>query len=160
MTRDLEKTLVEKMQDEEFLALDEIVDMGDTAVDPLRKLLAENQDALIRQRAAVALGRIAAPQGAEALRQSLSDPVAPVVISALNALGSMKAEGAEADVQGLLGSADASIRRVAAKTLGNLGDPGAVSALQRVVEREDESSDVVSAAALALRQLSDRAESP
>jgi HEAT repeat protein len=159
METDLQKAIIEKMQDEEFQTLDEIVRMGDTAVGLLRKILVEEKDPLIRQRAAVALGRIGAPESVQELRESLNDPVAPVVISALNALASMKAQGTEKDVERLLNSADTSVRRTAVKTLGSLGDPAAITALESVMGREGESDDVVAAAAQALRQLSDIAES-
>jgi HEAT repeat protein len=52
-----------------------------------------------------------------------------------------------------------SVRRTAAKTLGSLGDPAAINALESVVGREGENPAVVTAAAQALRQLSDIAES-
>jgi HEAT repeat protein len=159
MAADLQQSLIEKMQDEEFQSLDEIIRMGDIVVEPLRRILVEEKDPMIRQRAAVALGRIGAAESVQELRESLRDPVAPVVISALNALAAIQAQGTEPDVERLLSSADVSVRMTAAKTLGSLGDPSAINALESVVSREGENPDVVTVAAQALRQLLDIAES-
>jgi HEAT repeat protein len=157
MPQDDQATLRALLQGEEFNDLEEIVGMPEDRVVPALTAMLADEDPLIRQRAAIALGRIGSDRAAPALRERLHDPSVPVVLSAIRALGGgMEDAESASEISELLRSEDASIRGVAAEALGDMALPEAEEALTRLLSAEDEEF-VRDKAAASLRRLLRRA---
>ncbi len=105
-----------------------LADIGDAAVDPLIGLL-EDPDPILRQEAAVALGRIAPARATGPFLKLLSDENQSVRFWAISALGQVRAEEAVGPLIGILEGRTKSTSRAAAVALGRIGSPAAVDAL-------------------------------
>lgn len=160
MPKITKSNLRKMLLDEEFHELDELVELPEKKVVPLLSdLMKKDKDALVRQRCAIALGYIGDEKSADALSDRLDDDSEPVVISAIRALGQLKAEAHVEQVTKQLKSKDASIRRYAAQALGVIAVPKSEKPLTDLLEEEDEEF-VRDSAAESLRELHRRASSP
>jgi HEAT repeat protein len=166
-----ESILAPLLQDKlEFVRRETAYALGQTrsraAVGPLANLLSSDKEASVRAAAAVALGQIRDEIAVPALSQVLS-PAAPsskkkkskpkeddfVIRAAAESLGRI---GSRAGVNPLIGvltdeSSATEVKRVAAASLGLIGDPSARPALQAALASED--PYLSSAAREALRRI-------
>ncbi len=104
----------------------------------LAELLGSAPDAVVRARAAWALGNLGGAAAAVTLEHALSDPAPDVRVQAAYALG--RVQGAPvipALASLLLKDSDVRVRRAAAHTLGVLSDSAATSALRAAAEDSD-----------------------
>lgn len=122
------------------------------AIAILSKML-EDEDASVRQRAAVALAVLG--QSAEdlkpLLRAAVTDSQAPIRAAAFGALARVGDQDSADLFIIALRDGDPLVRRVAAAGLGYLGDPAAVPPLLRALDRDD--PELVKAAAVSLGKL-------
>ena len=148
------KANIRKMlDDEEFGHLSELIELPDDKIVPiLSDLMRKDTDPLIRQRCAIALGKIGEPKSASALTDLLEDDSKPVVISAVRALGELKDTTCVERVTGLLKSDDPSIRRSAAQSLGVIAAPESEQVLTDFLDSEPEEF-VRECAMVSLREL-------
>jgi HEAT repeat protein len=143
------------LQDEEFGRLPDIVSMGEEAVPVLTDVLSGDADPLMRQRAAIALGRIGAPTAADALMSALDDPNPPVAIAAIDGVSRLRHGAAMGRIRRLVEHEDPSVRRHAVTAIGAVGEQEDKTLLQEVIGR-DASDAVRDAASRAMRTLLDQ----
>jgi HEAT repeat protein len=140
--------------------VDEIVEIGEPAVDYLIKAL-EDRNEGVRERAAVALGEIgdkgAVPELIERFKDENEDM--DVRVSAAKALGKIKDEGAVPELIKGLKNEKLEIRKIAAEVLMEIGEP-AVPYLIKVLKNKDENWYVRRVAAVALGEIGDKGAVP
>lgn len=117
------------------------------AVHAIEQQLASEQ-AEVRRRAAVDLGRLPVPVQRRLLPRLFTDPDPEVRLAVADAALAIRLAGAGARVSKWLSDSDARVREAAAEVLRVLRDPGSVPGLGRALEDSDVS--VRKAAALAL----------
>jgi HEAT repeat protein len=147
------------MLDEEFGQLNEIVSLGSEATRALTQILQDDSDPLMRQRAAIALGRMSDPQCEDAMVDALEDRDAPVVIAAIDGLVRMGSRKAAPGLRELRRRRDVSLKARVVNAVGALGSDEDVKWLRSVLAR-DQSSVVREAASAALTALTEREASP
>ncbi|MCC6349316.1 MAG: HEAT repeat domain-containing protein [Candidatus Eisenbacteria bacterium] len=111
-------------------------DRRDWSGGDLRRLLADSS-AVVRARAALAVGRLQDSAAAPALLPLLADPSAPVRREAVFALGQIGWKGARVPLERSLGDADAGVGALAVEALGKLGDMAATPAVVRALDASD-----------------------
>jgi HEAT repeat protein len=120
---------------------------------------AKGQDPRIRRYLALALGRLGNPLAAESLLGGLDDEDPETQIHSMWALGALRERRAvPALIQLLREHRDPGVRKMAAYTLGALGDPAATAPLAAALE--DTAPDVGWNAAIALARLGDGRAAP
>jgi protein-S-isoprenylcysteine O-methyltransferase Ste14 len=107
---------------------DALADIGEPAVVPLIGLL-DDPDPAIRQEAARALGRMAAPEAAGPLLRHLDDENQSVQYWVIDALGRIRSEEAVGRLLTILDRRTKSTSRAAAVALGRIDSPAAVEGL-------------------------------
>lgn len=112
------------------MAIPEIVQFGDDAVDELIQLLEKSSDPDARYGAAHALGEIRSMRAAPALIKSLNDEHTAVRFFSLDALGKMKALEAIPPISDLLNDESPSVREHANAILIQFGTPEAFQILK------------------------------
>jgi hypothetical protein len=104
----------------------------------LSELLGSAPEAVVRARAAWALGNIGGAAAAAPLENALRDPAPDVRVQAAYALGRIQDARAIPALAGiLLRDSDVTVRRAAVRTLGLLSDSAATSALRAAAEDPD-----------------------
>jgi HEAT repeat protein len=147
-----EDDVKELLQDEEFQRLPDVVNLGSDAVPVLTDVLTSDPDPLMRQRAAIALGRMDAPAAGDALEAALNDASAPVAIAAIDAVMLLDHRPAIGNLRRLAKHEDVSVRGHAVKAIGTLGDEDDEALLHELVTN-DRSDMVRDAASRAVRNL-------
>jgi HEAT repeat protein len=99
-----------------------------------------------RSLAAIALGQIGDPRAGPAMVEVLRDKSTNLQLAALKSLGKLKYQQAAPKVRRFLAASDPRKRRVAAQTLGQLQDKGAISELLKIAHSD--TSPLVRPAAL------------
>lgn len=92
------------------------------AVEPVSKILVEDEHPATRRLAAIALGRIGDPTGSPALRKALTDSDTANQQWAIRSLGLLRDRESVEFLIAKLGSDHAGIRQFAARALGEIGD--------------------------------------
>jgi cyclophilin family peptidyl-prolyl cis-trans isomerase/HEAT repeat protein len=95
-------------------------DLSDLVADP---------DAVVRGRAAIAIGRVGLAEGVSVLQAALVDPAETVRGNAAFALGLLASRESVPAIQALLTDPSVSVRGRAVEALGLVGDPGAATAI-------------------------------
>lgn len=110
----------------------------------------EGGDPRVRRYLAWAIGRLASPpaNAVDVLRAALSDPDNETLISVIWALASLGGQSAVGDIEGLYGSDDAGVRKMAVYALGTLAGTGDHATLRNALD--DPAPDVRWNAAVAL----------
>jgi hypothetical protein len=124
------------------------------SADVLAKALGFDADALVRSKAAWALGTMGAASAgaAPALHKAVtSDAASSVRYMAAWALGRMGAQGGGAALAQALRDSDVAVRAQAAKSLGEVGDKSVIGDLKRLLA--DSAKQVRNAGILALQRL-------
>lgn len=102
-------------------------------------MLVEDGDAVVRARAAIALGELGTLRAARPLMAALDDPSPLVRMQALRTLGRTDPEAAVPEVGAVLvNDPDPDVRRVAARTLGRVGSSEAHAALESAAGESEE----------------------
>ncbi|QDX41312.1 HEAT repeat domain-containing protein [Salarchaeum sp. JOR-1] len=145
--------LIEKMGDSEYMkrhALDALTHMGnENALDKLSELANRREIPAIE-----AIGKIGSADGLNAVQEYTESESNPELQKAgLRAVGEIGSEEATQDVANQLVSENESVRSVAARSLGLLGDTRAIDPLAGVLADADESESVRASAAWALVQI-------
>lgn len=111
---------------------------------------ADGDDPRLRRYLALAIGRLAAPpeDAVSELRGALNDPDNETRISVIWALASLGDASIVADIEGMYGSDDAGVRKMAVYALGTLPGSGDHSTLRNALD--DPAADVQWNAAVAL----------
>jgi HEAT repeat protein len=128
--------------------------LGRRAVEPLIDRLAD-EDAVVRENAALVLGQVGDVRAVEPLAKALADPVVRVRWRAATALGALRAPAEIEPLIRALHDPDLGVRTAAAQALGELGDTAAVLPLLTLV-RSAATPEVRAAAISALPGLGDR----
>ncbi|GAA0658410.1 HEAT repeat domain-containing protein [Salarchaeum japonicum] len=145
--------LIEKMGDSEYMkrhALDALKHMGnENALDKLSELANRREIPAIE-----AIGKIGSEDGLDAVQEYTASESNPELQKAgLRAVAEIGAEEATQDVANQLVAENESVRSVAARSLGLIGDTRAIDPLAGVLGDEDESESVRASAAWALVQI-------
>jgi cyclophilin family peptidyl-prolyl cis-trans isomerase/HEAT repeat protein len=111
----------------------------------LTRLVADD-DAAIRRRASLAIGRVGLQEGVEALVPRLSDPDPDVRQAAAFALGLLAEASATEPLRAALADPDPLVRGRAAEALGSIGAKGAAGDVGRVAAEYARSAPVASMA--------------
>ncbi|GAB4519975.1 MAG: hypothetical protein OHK0046_29630 [Anaerolineae bacterium] len=130
-------------------AVDALVNMGTPALEPLLQALRYRQ-ALARQNAAQALGKLHLPGAIPALIEALSDPVMLVRVGAVVALIELGAPAVEPLIEAL-DHQEIHVRVGAVEALGAIKDARAVEPLQALVD--DTNTRLRKSVRFALRQI-------
>jgi HEAT repeat protein len=135
-------------------ALGKLRDKG--AMDALMKAL-KDESLWVRRAAADALGAVGDPKAVSALQGALADPEPLVRAGAVCALGHLPTARARHLLQQAARNGDAVLRWCAARSLGQVGDMGALPALQRLQDDEGvffgrPTADVATASIAAIRK--------
>jgi hypothetical protein len=124
----------------------------DAAVAELIRILAQDPDPVVRNRAALTLSRRRDPRATPALTAALGDQHPSVRIQAVRGLRRVEGErAAEVLARVLLSDADPSVRRVTVSVLSSIRDAAAGSALGTAMSADSDAS-VRQAAAAAYRR--------
>ena len=110
-------------------AVSELAERGESAVEPLVKILANASNALSRRNAVWALSRIEGDAARAAARDALNDDDEINRQAALHCVGLRRDARAKAALTGLLRNASPQNCRAAAEALGRIGDPSSVAPL-------------------------------
>jgi len=150
---DMVLLLIEKMGDSEFMkrhALDALKHMGnENAMEKLRELANRREIPAIE-----AIGKIGSEDGLDAVQEyTASDSNPQLQKAGLRAVAEIGSAEATQDVANQLVAENESVRSVAARSLGLLGDTRAIDPLADVLADEDESESVRASAAWALVQI-------
>jgi putative heme-binding domain-containing protein len=114
-------------------AIQQLVDLGETAVPHLTETLANAKNVDIRTRAVFILYRIGSSQALSGVRTALNDSEVQVAVAAARSLGLAKDVASISTLIDLLDGEEA-IKRQAATALGQIGSPAAVPALLSAAE--------------------------
>ncbi|MGD1890592.1 MAG: HEAT repeat domain-containing protein, partial [Cyclobacteriaceae bacterium] len=114
-------------------AIQQLVDLGETAVPYLSETLSTAEGPDIRTRVVFILYRIGSSQALSAVRTALNDSEVPVAVAAARSLGLAQDTASVSPLIDLLDRAEA-IKRQAATALGQIGNPAAVPALLSAAE--------------------------
>lgn len=137
MINDISKKIDELISAEEYNGLNDLVKLGTKATPRLVTILSKDTDALMRKRAAIALGKIRDKTVIKSLVDQLIDKDPTVVISIIDALASMGQKKYSEKIVPFLNNSDASVRRHAAKALGNLKAKDTKKDLEKLLEKEE-----------------------
>jgi hypothetical protein len=126
-----------------------------SAVADLSRVLVEDAAAIVRARAAIALGELGMLRAVRPILAALGDPSPLVRMQAIRALGRTDPEAAVTELGAvLISDPDPGVRRVAARTLGRLGGRAAQMALEAATGDADEPvrRDITEALARSMRR--------
>lgn len=137
MVNDIDKKIEDLMSSEEYDGLGELVKLGKKVTPKLVEILSKHSDPLMRQRAAIALGRIRDKAAAKPLVDSLGDKNPIIVMSAIDALALLGEKKLSENIKPLLKSTDASVRRRAVKALGTLGNKKSKPYLEEICDKDE-----------------------
>ena len=140
-------------------AMEAVGELGEVALAPLLVALEQNDDYLVRMRAAITLGKLGDPRAVEDLGVAVKDddewPVRQKAADALGELGDARAvDPLIAALREKKGNYSYEVQMAAAAALAKIGDPRAVTALGDAVKYDDE-WPVRKAAAQALGEIGD-----
>lgn len=140
-------------------AMEAVGELGEVALAPLLVALEQNDDYLVRMRAAIALGKLGDARAVVALGVAVKDddewPVRQEAADALGELGDARAvDPLIAALREKKGNYSYEVQMAAAAALAKIGDPQAVRALGDAVKYDDE-WPVRKAAAQALGEIGD-----
>lgn len=124
-------------------------------VDLLAGVVADDESAMVREKAAWALGMIESDRAVPALTEAAGDPSEAVRAQVAWALGMIESVDGVDPLLGLLGDANPDVRSQAAWGLGMIESPGAVAGLSSAFAAEGE-ADVRSQIIWALGMIEDR----
>ncbi len=94
----------------------------------------------MRERARVALVRIATPEACAALRAALTEAAPAFQVALLNSLSDLRDGDSLKHAKELVSASDASVRAAAARTLAWTGDPAYVPVIDEVIRQADEAT--------------------
>ena len=157
MPENIERKIEDLMSEDEFSGLGELVKLGKKATSMLVEILSKHSDPLMRKRAAIALGRIQDKAAVKPLVDSLADKNVTVVISVIDSLAILGEKVASQNIVPLLRNTDPSMRKHAARALGNMGMKEAKADLEELSEK-DEYDFVRKECSEALKKLLDETE--
>jgi len=123
------KSLGDSNSDVQFIAVENLVMIGDPAVEPLLEAIV-SENPFVRRRAADALGRLRDKRAVEPLIMTLNDKMASVRISASFALGLLEDERAVGPLVRLLNDERDNVSKMAMMSLGQ------ITKLKLGIERE------------------------
>ena len=133
-----------------FSAAVALIGAGERAVPPFIEAL-EDQQFIVRQAAAYALGDVPDRRAVAPLIASLGDPHEAVRLSAAAALGKIGDRAAVEPLIAALSDGDSKVRRMAASALGKLGDKRALQELERVARDDPEAAENATKAIASIR---------
>jgi putative membrane-bound dehydrogenase-like protein len=133
------ENLVEYAKDRRFAVRDKVierlVEIGGSAVAPIKKSMLASEDQEVRTAAVFALARIKTSSALNAIHNALSDPSMTVRTAAARVLGLLKYKEAITQLANLVQNDEQlAVRRQAATALGQIGDSRAVDALLLAAE--------------------------
>ena len=114
-----------------------LVDAGDASVPALEEALT-HEEASVRSRAAMSLGRIRATDAVDSLTTACADPSQEVQLEAVLALAAIKDERAVPALVKAVEEGAEVVRQAVPIALGEIGTPASVEGLKQCTESEDE----------------------
>ena len=133
-----------------FSAAVALIGAGERAVAPFIEAL-EDEQFIVRQAAAYALGDVPDRRAVAPLIASLGDPHEAVRLSAAAALGKIGDTTAVEPLIARLSDGDSKVRRMAASALGKLRDERALPELERVAREDPEAAENATKAIASIR---------
>jgi putative membrane-bound dehydrogenase-like protein len=134
------ETLVERLEDPRPAvvqrSVDDLVRLGESAVEPLRAMLNGTAPAPVRQHALWALSRISGTAARMAVRGALADPQENIRTIAVKIAGLWRDKESAEVLLTYLGATDSTphLARTSAEALGRIGDARAIAPLFRTIQ--------------------------